>query len=149
MMGESLAGPDVCSPSVYNRFAFPYQKRLIETLRAEGKEIGLHICGNATRIIASMVDTGSLFLQVDYKIDHHQCKLVATGKTTLVGTVDPSAVMAFGTPEDVTARARHDIELLAPGGGFVLSPGCTLPAATPNENVTALVEAAWMYGRYS
>lgn len=149
MMGESIAGPDVCSPDVYRRFAFPYQKRLIEMLRAEGKEIGLHICGNATRIIEPMVNTGSIFLQVDYQIKHDVCKQAARGKTTLIGTVDPSDVMTFGTPERVVEMARHDIEHLGKDGGFILSPGCALPYTAPEENVLALVEAARVYGQYN
>lgn len=148
MMGESISGPDVCSPAVYRRFAQPYQKRLIETLRAEGKEMGIHICGNATKIIEPMVATGSIFLQVDYKIKHEVCKGAAHGKTTLIGTVDPSGVIALGTPEKVLTAARHDLEILAPNGGFILSPGCVLPHTTPDDNVMALVEAARVYGRY-
>ncbi len=148
MMGESIAGPDVCSPDVYRRFAFPYEKRLIETMRAEGKEIGMHICGNATKIIEPMVNTGSIFLQVDYKINHDICKQAASGKTALIGTVDPSGVMALGTPEKVTEMARYDIEHLGKEGGFILSPGCVLPHTTPDENVFALVETAQVYGHY-
>lgn len=148
MMGESISGPDVCSPDLYRRFAWPYQKRLVETLRAEGKEIGLHICGNTTRIIEPMVGTGSIFLQVDYKIDQAVCKRAADGKTTLIGTVDPSDVMTFGSPQTVMETARLDIEHLAAGGGFVLSSGCTLPSIAPNDNVVALVEAAKAFGQY-
>jgi len=149
MMGESISGPDVCSPKIYQQFAFPYQKRLIETLRAEGKEIGLHICGNATKIIEPMVDTGAIFLQVDYKIDHDACKQVTEGKTTLIGTVDPSSVMALGSTEDVGQAARYDVEHLAKNGGFILSPGCTLPYTTPDDNVMALMDAAKEYGQYN
>ena len=148
MMGESTGGPDVCSPAIYRRFAFPYQQRLVETLRAEGKQIGMHICGNVTPIIESMVATGAIFLQVDYKIDHVVCKRAARGKTTLIGTLDPSGVMARGTVEDVIQAARHDIQHLSEGGGFILSPGCTLPYTTPDENAAALVETAKQYGQY-
>jgi uroporphyrinogen decarboxylase len=148
MMGESISGPDVCSPSMYQRFAFPYQKRLVGSLRAEGIEIGMHMCGDVSPIIGSMADTGAIFLQVDYKIDRDVCKRAAQGKTTLIGTVDPSGVMARGRPEDVVRAARYDIKSLAEGGGFILSPGCTLPYTTPDDNVAALVRTAQEYGRY-
>ncbi len=149
MMGESISGPDVCSPRIYGQFAHAYQKRVAETLRSEGKEIGLHICGNATKIIEPMVDTGSIFLQVDYKIDREVCKQAAQGKTTLIGTVDPSSVLALGTPDDVERAVRSDIEQLAQGGGFILGPGCTLPYTAPDENVTTFVEVARAFGRYN
>jgi uroporphyrinogen decarboxylase len=148
MMGESISGPDVCSPKVYRGYAWPYQKRLVDTLQAEGKEIGMHICGNATRIIEQMVNTGSIFLQVDYKINHDMCKRAATGKTTLIGTVNPSEIMALGTAEQVMETARSDIEHLGGGGGFILSSGCTLPSITPDDNIIALIEAAKAYGQY-
>ena len=50
-MGESIAGPDVCAPEHYRRFAWPWERRVVETLGAEGIRMGLHICGDATRIV--------------------------------------------------------------------------------------------------
>jgi uroporphyrinogen-III decarboxylase len=38
--------------------------------------------------------------------------------------------------------------MFAPGGGYVLSPGCTLPYETPFENVRALVDAGRQFGVY-
>jgi len=148
MMGESISGPDVCSPRIYKKFAYPYQKRIVEILRAEGKEIGMHICGDATRIIEPMVDTGAIFLQVDYKIDRDLCKQATQGKTTMIGTVNPSEVLALGTTDDVERMARGDIDKLASRGGFILSPGCTLPYTTPEENVEVFIQTAHDYGQY-
>jgi uroporphyrinogen decarboxylase len=53
-----------------------------------------------------------------------------------------------GMPEEVTEAARRCIEVGAPGGRFILSPGCELPRDTPAENLVALVEAARTFGRY-
>lgn len=147
-MGDSIAGPDVCSPDVYRRFAWPYERQVVETLAAEGAMIGLHICGDATPIIGDMVRTGSQLIAVDYKIDLAAAKAAARDMTTLIGTVDPSGVLARGTPDDVRAAARADLATLAPGGGFILAPGCALPYDTPDENIRALVETAHAVGRY-
>ena len=147
-MGDSIAGPDVCSPDQYRQFAMPYEREVVQTLAAESKRIGLHICGDATRIIDDMVDTGSPLLAVDFKIDRATAKEAARGTTTLIGTTDPSAVLTLGTPDDVRAAARADIEMLAEGGGFILSPGCALPYNTPDENIQTLVEVAQAEGGY-
>ncbi len=64
------------------------------------------------------------------------------GRTTLIGTVDPSEVLTRGTPATVRAAADEDLRTLAPGGGFILSPGCSLPYPAPDENVDALIAAA-------
>jgi uroporphyrinogen decarboxylase len=147
-MGDSIAGPDVCSPDQYRSFALPYERRVVETLAAEGKDIGLHICGDTTRIIDDMVATGSPLLAVDYKIDRAAAKEAARGATTLIGTVDPSEVLARGAPSGVESAVRADLEVLADGGGFILSPGCALPYETPVENIRAFVETAHANGRY-
>jgi uroporphyrinogen decarboxylase len=147
-MGDSIAGPDVCSPAMYRQFAWPYERRVVETLASEGTMIGLHICGDATPIIGDMVGTGSSLLAVDYKVDLAAAKAAARGVTTLIGTVDPSGVLARGTPDDVRAAARADLAVLAAGGGFILAPGCALPYDTPDENIRALVETAHVDGRY-
>jgi uroporphyrinogen decarboxylase len=147
-IGDSIAGPDVCAPGLYRRFAWPYEREVVSALAADGAMVGLHICGDATVILGDMVETGSQLLAVDYKIDRAAAKTAALGSTALIGTLDPSAVMALGSPEDVREAAHADLELLAPEGGFILAPGCALPYGTPVANMRALVEAAHQAGRY-
>ena len=147
-MGDSIAGPDVCSPDVYRRWAWPYERQVVATLAAEGMRIGLHICGDTTRIVSDMVATGSQLLAVDYKTDLAAAKQAARGATALIGTVDPSGVMALGSVDDVRAAALRDLAILADGGGFILAPGCALPYGTPDENIRALVDVARIEGRY-
>jgi MtaA/CmuA family methyltransferase len=147
-IGESLSGPDVCSPRHYQAYEWPYACRLVERLRARGIRLSYHICGNATKIVPKMVETGSSILELDYKVDIDQIKPFSRGATTVMGPVDPSGVMALGSPELVEAKSREAIEVLGPGGGFILAPGCALPPKTPPANVHAMVEAARRYGRY-
>ncbi len=147
-IGESLSGPDVCSPKAYRTFEWSYAKRMVENL--QGRNIGLayHICGDATAIVPDMVETGAAILELDYKVDLHKVKEATRGRTTILGPVDPSDVMALGTPDAVDAAAKEAIEILGPGGGLILGPGCALPPRTPPENVHALIEAAKKYGVY-
>jgi uroporphyrinogen decarboxylase len=147
-IGDSIAGPDVCAPRLYRRFAWPYERRVVSSLAAEGAMVGLHICGDATVILGDMVTTGSQLLAVDHKIDRAAAKAAALGSTALIGTLDPSAVMALGSVGGVREAAHADLELLAPGGGFILAPGCALPYGTPVANMGALVESAHQWGSY-
>lgn len=147
-IGDPLGGPDVCSPGVYREFAFPYERQLAAELNAHGVPLILHMCGDATLIITEMAATGAPMLEVDYKIDAGRCRAATENGPVLVGNVDPSAVMALGTPEQVVAKSRQAIERLGPRGRFILSPGCTLPATTPPENTAAMMAAASEFGRY-
>ncbi|MEA2026290.1 MAG: uroporphyrinogen decarboxylase family protein, partial [Chloroflexota bacterium] len=66
-IGESIAGPDVCSPVVYSQWAQTTDKRLVDRLAADGIRLAYHVCGDATRIADQMVDTGAAILELDYK----------------------------------------------------------------------------------
>ncbi len=147
LIGESTAGPDVCSPAMYRRYALPYQKQLVGTLRSQGVEVGIHMCGNATRIAGDMVGTGALYFELDHKLDRRVVRQATAGSVTIFGTVDPGYLLPRGSAADVAAAAQEDIRLLGQNGRFVLAPGCTLPSDTPVDNVRALVAAAHQHGR--
>ena len=141
-IGDSPSGPDMLSPRFYRKYAYPYVKRLVSDLKARGILLSYHICGNATPIVQDMVDSGAAILELDQKADMRLSKVAAQGKTTIMGPIDPSGVLAQGTPELVRQKSREAIEILAPGGGFILSSGCALPATTPDENIAAMIEVA-------
>ena len=142
LIGDSIAGPDVCSPKLYRTFAQPYEKRLIDSLRREGIEAGIHICGNATSIVGDITDTGTLYIELDHKVNRARARTATGGRTTIFGTLDPHGLLVHGTPHEVMDAAQNDIRLLGQQGRFVLSPGCTMAPETPISNVRALVEAA-------
>jgi uroporphyrinogen decarboxylase len=65
------------------------------------------------------------------------------------GGVDTQAVLGTATPEQVRAHVRRNIELLAPGGGFVFAAVHDIQANVPPENIMAMWQAWHDYGRYS
>ena len=147
-IGDSPSGPDLISPEYYRRYAYPHVKQLVKDLKAKGVRLAYHICGNATPIVGDMVSTGAAIIEIDQKADMRTCKEAARGKSVLLGPIDPSEVLANGTPDLVREKCLEALEILAPGGGFILGPGCALPATTPNENIDALIEVARVHGRY-
>ena len=148
-IGDSPSGPDVISPRYYRQFAYPQVKKLVNDLRSDNIILAYHICGNSTPIIREMVDTGARILEIDQKADMQKSKDAAAGKATLLGPIDPSDVMANASPEVVVEKCREAIEILAPGGGFILGPGCALPASTPDDNIHAMIETAKEFGHYA
>ena len=139
-IGDSPSG--LVSPKYYREFAYPYVKRLLSNLKKKDIILSYHICGNSTPIIHDMVKTGAAIIEVDQKADQKICKAAAAGKATLLGPIDPSEVMALGTPELVMEKCKEALENLSPGGGFILGPGCALPPDTPYENINAMIETA-------
>jgi uroporphyrinogen decarboxylase len=147
-LGEAQASPDVISPKMFEKYCLPYGKKVVSALQSDDFAVAYHTCGNTTKIIGGMAETGAKILEFDYKCDKAAAKRATAGKTTLLGPIDPSGVLHEGSVEDVEKACREAIEVLAPRGGFILGPGCALPATTPAANIDKLVECAKVYGKY-
>jgi hypothetical protein len=69
-------------------------------------------------------------------------------QVAFVGGVDVG-VLERGTTDEVRALVKQAIADAGPGGGFILgSSSEELFEALPPENIIAMFEAAWEYGRY-
>jgi uroporphyrinogen decarboxylase len=147
-IGESIAGPGVCGPRVYVEYEWDYARRLVCRLKEKGILLSYHICGDTTSIVDRMADTGAAILELDHEVDMHRAKDVAQGRAAILGPIDPSGVLARGTPEQVDEKCREAISILGVGGGFILGAGCAIPSTTPPGNLNAMVLAAQQRGRY-
>ena len=145
-IGDSPSGPDVISPKYYRQFAYPHVQKLVSDLKAQNIILAYHICGNSTPIINQMVASGAAILEIDQKADLRTCKSAAAGTATLLGPIDPSGVMAKADPQVVAEKCREALEIMGSDGGFILGPGCALPASTPDENIHAMIEVAHEFG---
>lgn len=141
-MGDSTAGPDVISPAMYETFAVPYEKKVIEAVHRKGGLISLHICGNATKIIDQMCNLGADVLEIDQKTDLKTAVRAAKENCALLGQVNP-VLLSNGTQQEVKEAADRILQIV--GGksttGFILGPGCALGGDTPKENIQALIDS--------
>jgi len=147
-LGDSLSGPDVCSPAMFNRFARPYEERLVRDLSAEGIFVVIHICGDTRPILPALAEYDPCGFELDYKTDLVQAKDKVGARHVLFGNLDPSGVIALGSPAEVREAARKLIATWKPGGRFILNSGCAIPPNTPPGNIRALMEAVRDYGNY-
>jgi MtaA/CmuA family methyltransferase len=139
--GDSPAGPDLVSPAMYAEFARPYEQRLVDEAHALGQPYALHICGNTTRILDGMAATGADALELDYKTDVRAARDALRGRAVFIGNIDPSSVLAWGTPGLVEARTRELLGVFSGIPGFILNAGCAIPAETPPANLRAMIAA--------
>ncbi|MDP6450222.1 MAG: uroporphyrinogen decarboxylase family protein, partial [Lentisphaeria bacterium] len=59
-------------------------------------------------------------------------------------------ILPFGTPDEVRAEVRHCIDALAcDGTGYILASCHNLQVVTPVENIVAMYDEAWEYGKMS
>jgi MtaA/CmuA family methyltransferase len=140
--GDSSAGPSVISPRLYRKFALPYEKRVVEAAHGMGLPYMLHICGKTEPILDGMVSTGADALELDYKTDARCARDILGGRVTFTGNIDPSGVLALGTPREVERKTRELLEVFAGTPRFILNAGCAIPSTTPPDNIRAMIKVA-------
>ena len=145
--GDSLASLSMISPSIYEKYVFPFEKKLFTemTPRAHAKNAVtlLHICGDTRKILPLMAQTGADILEIDSKVNMAEAKKLVEGHVALMGNLDPTSVLYLGTPDLIRKTAEECMcSCAALEGGFILGSGCEVVPKTPVENMKALIDAA-------
>jgi MtaA/CmuA family methyltransferase len=140
--GDSPAGPAMISPAMYRRFALPWEKHIVETAHKAGMPYMLHICGDTEPILDAMLESGADALELDYKTDMQKIHDEMSLRALFCGNLDPSGVLARGTPALVGAETRRLLTLFRDVPRFVLNAGCAIPAETPPENLRTMIRTA-------
>lgn len=140
--GDSPAGPDMIPPDLYERFALPYEKKVIHAAHQCGLPYVLHICGNTGLILPFMAESGADGLELDYKTDVLMAHQIMKEKTTLFGNIDPSAILGLGTVQEVQKATQSLLEVYGHTNRFVLNSGCALPPGTPEANIKTFIQTA-------
>ena len=113
----------------------------------------MHSCGAIREVIPDLIEAGLDILNpvqytaygmglVDLKKDFGN-DLVFWG-----GGVDTQTVLNSGSPELVRDIVKENLDILAPGGGFVFAPVHNIQDDVPPENFWAMWETLQEYGKY-
>lgn len=136
-VGDAIASQ--VGPRAYRQFALPYEQRILEAVRQAGAIPRLHICGDTTRLVKDMAQSGAQILDLDWQVDLAVARAQVDPSICLCGNIDPVAVLYAGTPQDVKAGVQH---CRANGGpNWLAQPGCEIPRCTPPENLHAFSAA--------
>ncbi len=127
----------------YERFAYPYQKRVFTAWAEHGVTRKLlHICGDSTKVLHLYADTGADMVEIDNAVDMAVAKRLIGDRVAVVGNVHTVTELLQGTPESVATSAQRCIDDAGSGGGFLLGSGCIVPRYAPLENMQAMVRVA-------
>jgi uroporphyrinogen decarboxylase len=135
-------GDAVCSqisPKMYRQFALPYEQRIFTAVHEMGGITRLHICGNTTRLLPDMLQSGADIIDLDWMVDLEKATQLFDDQVAICGNFDPVAVILQGTPGTVRTSVRNCIQK---GGKRLFSgAGCEIPDKTPDENLLAQYQA--------
>ena len=146
--GEFLA------PELFAEMIKPQYKRLCDWVHTNtGWKTYLHSCGSIYRYIPEWLEAGIDILnpvQISAaNMEPERLKKEFGGKVVFWGGgCDTQKVLPLGTCEEVREHVRHNIEAFSPGGGFVFTQVHNIQQNVPVENVEAMFEAAYEFGRY-
>lgn len=132
-MGDAAAS--LISPELYRESIMPKEKELVNFIHNNGAKAKIHICGNITNHLKSLVQTGADIIDLDWMVPIEKAVDHLQPGQIVCGNFDPVAILLEGTPEHVFEAA---VECIQKGQGrLILSPGCEVPVTTPVENVSA------------
>jgi len=146
-LGDSHNG--FLSDEHFKKLVLPYLDELAEYIDGLGVPVLLHSCGCIKQYLDDLAQTkiASVHpLQRTAGMDLHSVKEQYGSRFCIIGNVDSSRTLPYGTPEDVEAEVKEAIETAAPGGGYVLASDHSLHDGIPVENITALREAGLKFG---
>jgi uroporphyrinogen decarboxylase len=139
------------SPDNYREFFKPHQKTMIDYIHQNSDmSVLLHSCGTITPIIPDLIEIG---LDIINPVQTNARDMEADklkkefGKDIVFwgGGANTQGVLNNGTPEEVKNNVKENLEIFAPGGGFVFNQIHNVLPDVPPENVIAMFEAVEEY----
>lgn len=140
--GDSPAG--LLGPRLYRELALPAEQRVLAAVHGScGVPVSLHICGDTSRMLADMAQSGAHVLELDAAVSLDDACRRIPEEVAIWGNLDPVSLLQ-STPASVAAAATGAVNTCRTHGRrrFVLSSGCTLCPDTPHENIEAMLRAA-------
>jgi uroporphyrinogen decarboxylase len=149
--GSSIGsvGSSLISPRMYNELELPGDRRFCAAMRAVGCWSFVHSCGNETRMLPNLISSGADCLELDPLTDPITCKQATQGKVSVLGMLDPHGILGRGTEDEIRHHTLDTMRIMAPHGGFLIGPGCSLPPETPTKSVHTVMECAKTAGVYN
>lgn len=141
------------SPRMYDEFAAPYQKQVLDKIKARHPAIPTVVyIKHSGALLERMAATGVDVVSLDWTVDLaegrervHAGRAAAglSGPGGLQGNLDPAVLLC---PDQEVIRERT-IEILKKAGnkGHVMNLGHGIEAATPEENAACFIETVRNY----
>ncbi len=147
LVGIGDAAASLVGPRIYEELVWPYQKRMVDGVRALGARVRLHICGNTRRILGGMGRLACDLVDLDHLVSLAEAREKMGPEQTLLGNIAPVRVLRDGSPESVTATVAECHRQA--GVRYIVGAGCEIPRDTPAENLRAMSRYALGHGMSS
>lgn len=139
IVGIGDAAASLIGPAMYEEFALPYEKRIVDAIHKAGGKAKLHICGNISKLLEMAVETGADMIDCDWMVDFQEANRIFGDRCSACGNFDPVGVLLQGTPAGIEQAVEGCLAVAS--SRAVIAAGCEVPALTPPENLAAVAKA--------
>jgi len=148
----SQTGP-LISLETFREFYKPHVQRFIDLCHGFGIKVFHHDDGAIRTFLPDLVEMGIDILNpvqwVCPGMELGGLKRDFGHALCFHGGIENQQILPFGTPDEVRAEVRHNIDNLASDGtGYILAPCHNIQPVTSVENIIAMYDEAWEYGRF-
>lgn len=148
-LGDDLGmnGGPLMSPETYRKLFKPRHTLLCDYIKSHSQmHTFLHSCGSIYKLIPDLIEAGFEILnpaQTNARdMQPEKLKQEFGSQVTFWGAgVDTRSILNLGTAQQVKDDVRRNIEILAPGGGFVFNSIHNILPDVPPENIVAMFAA--------
>jgi uroporphyrinogen decarboxylase len=145
-------GP-MMSPAIYRKIIKPLQQEFFRFIKARTKaKLFYHCCGAASFFLEDLLEADIDILNpVQVSATNMQPEYLKKNygdRVTFWGGVDTQHLLPYGSPQEVADGVKRLIDIMAPGGGFILAAVHNIRPEVPPENLVALFDTALEYGQY-
>ncbi|MFI4911707.1 MAG: uroporphyrinogen decarboxylase family protein [Sedimentisphaeraceae bacterium JB056] len=145
--GGGAGSNTVISPSMFEKFCLPYDKKQNQTLQELGTKVVYHLCGGMMAMGDMVVESGADgFETMTPPAMGGDCDLALASekwgdKLFFIGGFDQNAGFESGNPEDARRLVRECFEATKDHGGYIVSPSDHFFNGSP-DNIQAFVDEA-------
>ncbi len=132
----------------FREYYLPFLDELVDYVDGLGVPVLLHCCGNFRDYIVDLAQTKISAvhpLQRTAGWDLHWFKESWGHRFSIIGNINSSRTLPFGTLEDVIGETKEAIDIAAPGGGYVLASDHSLHDGISIENITGMFRFGAQY----
>jgi hypothetical protein len=140
---EERAGTQFFPPKIFERFFLPGFRKLVEVVKSNNGIIISHVDTNWVKNLHYFRDfpDHTLAFELDSLTNIQEAREILGKKACFIGDV-PGSMLTYGTPDDVKAYVRHNVETVGKDGGYIIAGGCEIPLDAKVENIMAMSEVA-------
>ncbi|MBE0698250.1 MAG: hypothetical protein IH586_15130 [Anaerolineaceae bacterium] len=134
----------------FRKYVLPYFSELVEYVDGLGVPVLLHSCGCIKDYLPDLAQTKIKSvhpLQRTAGMDLGWVKQNYGERLCIIGNIDSSRTLPFGTPEEVAAEVRQAIDIAAPGGGYILASDHSLHDGISIGNILTMFRVGAEYGQ--